>query len=258
MLLVYDTTRSPCGPRTRLADRAALIPTIGLPIADGVRALNELWNVDRVIAGQMLGATVVELLDAGCTPAEMLASHPREVLRSLDARPHTWELAAATLLESGMPVDAAVQQLAAHAPTPDAFAVAVFTIVEDPIAAYAYSARHAQPDDLAALGERYGLDPDTAAQLLADAGTHPTTAIEALTIVCSGDTTTVDALAERHFNHSPTLIAPVIDLTTGAGLRAALPLPTATGNDDLNTQLANLVTPTLDPPVLATSAQSEF
>ena len=47
---------------------AALIPTIGLPIADGVRALNELWNVDRVAAGQMLGATVVELREAGCTP----------------------------------------------------------------------------------------------------------------------------------------------------------------------------------------------
>jgi hypothetical protein len=237
---------------------AALIPTIGLPIADGVRALNELWNVDRVAAGQMLGATVVELREAGCTPAEMLASHPREVLRSLDARPHTWEFAAATLLEAGMPVDTAVRQLAAHAPTPDAFAVAVFTIVEDPIAAYAYSARHAQPDDLAALGERYGLDPDTAAQLLADAGTHPTTAIEALTIACSGDTRTVDALAERHFNHSPTLLAPVIDLTTAEGLRAALPSSTASGNDDLATQLANLVAPTVDPPVMATRAQPEF
>jgi hypothetical protein len=134
----------------------------------------------------------------------------------------------------------------------------VFTIVEDPIAAYAYSARHAQPDDLAALGERYGLDPDTAAQLLADAGTHPTTAIEALTIACNGDTATVDALAERHLNQPPTLLAPVIDLTTGAGLRAALPRPTATGIDDLATQLADLVVPSLDPPVLATHAQPEF
>jgi hypothetical protein len=237
---------------------AALIPTIGLPIADGVRALNELWDVDRVAAGQMLGATVTELRDAGCTPAEMLASHPREVLRSLDARPHTWELAAATLLESGMPADAAVRQLAAHAPTPDAFALAVQTIVEDPIAAYAYSARHAQADDLAALGERYGLDPDTAAQLLADAGTHPTTAFEALTIACDGDTTVVAALAERHFNQSVTLIAPVIDLTTGAGLRAALPSPAATGIDALSTQLATLVTPNLEPPVLVAHVQPEF
>jgi len=237
---------------------AAMIPTIGLPIADGIRALNELWDVDRVAAGQMLGATVTELRDAGCTPAEMLASHPREVLRSLDARPHTWELAAATLLESGMPVAAAVRQLAAHAPTPDAFAVAVHTIVDDPIAAYAYSARHAQPDDLAALGERYGLDPDTAAQLLADAGTHPTTAREALTIACHGDSATADALAERHFNQSPTLIAPAIDLTTGAGLRAALPSPIATGANDLAAQLANLVAPTLEPPVLAAHAQPEF
>ena len=68
----------------------------------------------------------------------------------------------------------------------------------------------------------------------------------------------VEALAERHFNHSPTLLAPVIDLTTGAGLRAALPRPTATGIDDLATQLANLVVPSLDPPVLATHAQPEF
>ena len=77
-------------------------------------------------------------------------------------------------------------------------------------------------------------------------------------VACSGDTASVDALAERHFNQSPTLLAPVIDLTTGAGLRAALPLPNATGIDDLPTQLANLVVPSLDPPVLANHAQPEF
>jgi len=32
----------------------------GLSIADGIRALNELWDVDRVAAGQMLGATVTK------------------------------------------------------------------------------------------------------------------------------------------------------------------------------------------------------
>jgi hypothetical protein len=238
---------------------ATLIPTVGLPITEGVRALSELWDVDRVAAGQMLGATMLELRDAGCTPAELLAAHPREVLRSLDARPHTWELAAATLIETGMTAEAAVRQLAAHAPTPDAFAVAVFTIVEDPIAAYAYSARHAQPDDLAALGEQYGLDPDTAAQLLADAGTHPTTAIEALTIACDGDTITVEALALRHFNRpAEAHVIPVIDLTTGAGLRAALPSPTAIGSDDLAKQLAELVSKSPDPLSLAARAQPEF
>jgi hypothetical protein len=242
--------------RVDAAEVAAMIPTIGMPIASGVRALNDLWDVDRIDAARMLDATVAEMRDAGCTPVEILASHTREVLRTLDARPHTWELAASTLIEGGMSVEAAVRQLAAHAPTPDAFAVAVTTIVDDPVAAFAFSARHAQADDLAALGERYGLDPATTAQLLADAGTHPTTAIEAVTIACAGDVDTVAALTERHFNQPlPSVIG---DLTTNTGLLAALPSPNACSSDDLAELLGELANSRPEAPFALQHEPSEF
>ena len=153
-----------------------------------------------------------------------------------------------------MAAEVAVRHLAAHAPTPDTFAVGVATIIDDPLAAFAFSARHAQADDLAALGERYGLDPATTAQLLADAGTHPTTAVEAITIACNGDTDAAAAIAARHFN-LPATLAPVIDLTTLAGLRAALPSPSDAGADDLVAQLAALTAPMVEVPSMANQNQ---
>src|SRR5207344_1628673 len=80
---------------------AGLLPTIGMPIPEAVLRLHQDWGMDRLDAGAALGATVAELKSAGCTPVELLAAAPREILRSLDSRESTWEVAAATLLESG-------------------------------------------------------------------------------------------------------------------------------------------------------------
>jgi hypothetical protein len=223
---------------------ARVVPQIGLPIPDAVRTLADRFEIERIEVGSMLGASVDELQSAGCSPAELLASYPREVLRSLDARPHTWETAATTMIESGTSMAGVIRHLAAHAPTPESFATGVATICDRPEIAFAHSARHAQPDDLAALGSIYELEPATTAQLLADAGTHPATAYETLVVACEGDIETADALSVRHLNVDPaTLDADdvVIDLTTAQGLRDALPTPTATSDLDLAEQLAALV-----------------
>lgn len=223
---------------------ASVVPQIGFPIPDAVRTLADRFEMPRVEVGSMLGATVDELQSAGCSPAELLAAHPREVLRSLDARPHTWETAATTMVESGTPTAAVIRHLAAHAPTPEAFASGVAMICDRPEVAFAHSARHAHPDDLAALGSMYELEPATTAQLLADARTHPATAYEALIVACDGDVDAADALSIRHLNLDPSTLDAgevVVDLTTTRGLRGALPTPVAASELDLAEQLAALV-----------------
>ena len=222
---------------------ASVAPQIGLPIPAAVRTLADRFEMPRTEVGSMLGATVDELQSAGCSPAELLAAHPREVLRSLDARPHTWETAAATMIESGTTAATVIRHLAAHAPTPETFASGVAMICDRPEVAFAHSARHAHPDDLAALGSIYELEPATTAQLLADAGTHPATAYEALVVACDGDVEAADALSVRHLNLDPSTLdeRAVVDLTTTQGLREALPTPVAASELDLAEQLAALV-----------------
>ena len=103
--------------------------TVGLPTSDAIRLIHERWDVDRLTVGHELGADVGELRAAGCTPVEMLAAAPREELRRLDQREHTWELAAPTLVEAGYTIAEAVRHLAAHAPTPETFAAGVAVLL---------------------------------------------------------------------------------------------------------------------------------
>jgi hypothetical protein len=86
-----------------------------------------------------------------------------------------------------------VAHLAAHAPTPETFAVGVTTIVDDPLTAFAYAARRACADDLAVLSERYGFAPAEAAAVFASAGVALDRAIEAVHVRCDQD---VDATYE--------------------------------------------------------------
>lgn len=236
---------------------AEVVPTIGLPIPDGIDALTRHFDVDRISAGQLLGATMAELRAAGATPAELLAAHPREALRSLDTRPHTWELAAATLLEAGLDLPVVIRHLAEHAPTSETFAIGVTTVCDDPLAAFACSARHASGDDLAALGDAFGLAPDITAQLLADAGTHPTTALEAITIACDGDIDAVTAIAERHLNMPSLVPTNLVDLTTMQGLRNALPPAVSVDTSDLAAHLAAIANASRQP-AIPTATTSEF
>ena len=140
-----------------------------------MRELHDRWGIDRLSAGAHLAATPDDLRAAGCTTVEMLQAAPREVLRQLDTRTHTWELAAHTLLEAGMSPGEAVRQLALHAPTPDTFAAGVYEIQPDPARAFPWRARskRARPrrplGALRPLPRRDGRDPQHRARHLGDA-----------------------------------------------------------------------------------------
>ena len=172
---------------------AALVPAIGMATPEAIRMLHDTWGADRLDIAAVLGATAEELRAAGCTPVELLAAAPRETLRSLDTRESTWQRVGPSLLEAGYNEAQAVAHLAAHAPTPETFAVGVTTIVDDPLTAFAYSARRAGAEDLAVLSERYGLAPAEAAAVFASAGVALDRAIEAVHLRCDHD---VDATYE--------------------------------------------------------------
>lgn len=166
---------------------ARLVPAIGLPVADAVRELHARWGMDRLDAGAHLSATPDELRAAGCTAVELLQAAPREVLRRLDTREHTWELAGQALLEAGNTPTEAIRQLAAHAPTPETFAAAVHHIDPDLHHAFAVAAREASRPDLVALSERYGLSPAETAQTLTVACANPAVVANVVADRCDGD-----------------------------------------------------------------------
>lgn len=173
----------------------AVLPTLDLSAVTAVSKVHELWGVGRLDIAETVGATVLDLRDAGCTQTELLSVAPRQVLRSLDARESTWEQIAPLLIDAGYTTPEAVAHLAAHTPTPDAFAAAVTTITADPITAFTAAGRRAQPDDLVALSERYGLDPDATAGVLAAAMVPTDTAIEVVLARCDGNLDTTVELA---------------------------------------------------------------
>jgi hypothetical protein len=171
----------------------ALIPAIGMTVPDAIRTLHDQWGADRLDSAVQLNATVEELRQAGCSPTELLAAAPRETLRTLDGRESTWMRVGPAVLEAGYTPSEAVAHVAAHAPTPETFAAAVTTIVDDAVTALAYAACHARSEDLAALTERHGLTPHDAAAAFAAAGVPRDRAIEAVHLRCDHD---VDATYE--------------------------------------------------------------
>jgi len=167
---------------------AGLIPAIGLPVPDAIRELHHRWGMDRLDAGAHLAATPAELQQAGCTTVEMLRAAPREILRRLDTREHTWEVAAHTLEIAGYPTGDVIRQLAAHAPTPETFAAGVNAIETDPTVAFATAARNATVADLVALSERYGMSPTATADVLVTACAPPAVTAAVTLERCDGDT----------------------------------------------------------------------
>src|SRR5215207_8120977 len=166
---------------------AGLVPAIGLPVPDAVRELHTRWGMERLTAGAHLSATPDELQAAGCTTVELLQAAPREVLRRLDTRPHTWEVAGHSLLEAGMSPAEVIRQLALHAPTPETFAAGVHAIEPDCTAAFAVAVREASVPDLGTLSERYGLSPAETAQTLSAACASPTVVAHVVLGRCDAD-----------------------------------------------------------------------
>lgn len=182
---------------TRAGDVAELLPIVGVPMEHGIRVLNELWDLPRPEAAELLGATAHEMRAAGCTPTEILGTRPREILRALPADPHTWELAAATMAVAGHSTGRVVSHLIAHAPTPDTFAAGLAAAAADAHEGFTTAIGFgAQGEQLAAASERYGLSPEQTATLLADAGAAKYVAVETLHQRCAEHPVMTAELAE--------------------------------------------------------------
>jgi hypothetical protein len=212
---------------------------------DAIRVLQERWDLPRTEAAELLGATAVEMRAAGCTPVEIIATRPRDVLRSLPDDPHLWELATGTMAAAGHSPAAIAGLLVAHSPTTDAFAAGLATGIDDPSAGVAMAVRcGAQADQLAAVTEAYGLSPAEAATVLADHRCPHDVILDTLDIRCDRDTEAVLALAgaaglgaetiDAWMNPAEPITPPVarwggLDLGDAAELLANLPDPQPAG-----------------------------
>ncbi|MFP5325943.1 MAG: hypothetical protein ACLGHT_00500, partial [Acidimicrobiia bacterium] len=175
---------------------ALLLPTIGIPMPDAIETLRTRWNLTGLEASTALGATAAEMRDAGCTPTEVMAARPRDILRALPDHPHLWELAAGTMAGAGHRPHVVAAHLVAHAPTLDAFAAALSVGIDDPDAGLASAARAgATGNQLAAASEAYGLTPAQAAAALHDAGVVTDVVLDTLDARCDHDTDTVTTIA---------------------------------------------------------------
>lgn len=188
-----------------------LVPSIGLAAPDAIRMLHGEWGTGRLDAGIALGATVEELRTAGCSSTELLTVAPREELRRLDGREHTWTLVGPTLVEAGYTPAEAVDQLAAHAPSPVAFAAGVTAIVDDPTTAFSYASRRASVADLATLAERYALDPADVAAVMSTSGFAAADTVAVLAALCPNDTEWTVELAGRFYDRADVEVAAAAD-----------------------------------------------
>jgi hypothetical protein len=224
---------------------AALLPTAGVPMPDAIRVLHERWDLPRDEAAELLGATAAEMRTAGCTPVEIIATRPRDVLRALPDDPHLWELAAGTMATAGHSAATITGHLVAHTPSPDAFAAGLTTSIDDPTSGIAMAVRSgAQADQLAAATEAYGLSPAETATLLADHGCSHHVLLDTLDVRCDHATDAVLALAgaagvsteaiDTWINPPEPVTPPVarwggLDLGDATELLASLPDPQPTG-----------------------------
>ncbi|MGE3835578.1 MAG: hypothetical protein AB7H43_12425, partial [Acidimicrobiia bacterium] len=175
---------------------AELLPTIGVPIPDGIRVLRDRWDLPGVNAATALRATALEMRDAGCSVAEIMAARPRDILRALPDDPHLWELAAGTMATVGHRPHVIAAHLVAHAPTLGAFAAGLTIGIDSPDAGLATAARSgATGDQLAAASEAYGLSPAQTANSLVAVGTNPEVVLDTLDARCDHDTDTAVAIA---------------------------------------------------------------
>lgn len=239
--------------RFEAGEVARVLPLAGVPMPDAIRVLHERWQLPRQDAAELLGATVAEMRAADCTAAEILAVRPRDVLRTLPDDPHLWTLAAGAMADGGHSLSTIVGHLAAHAPTPDAFAAGIITVADSPDALITAATQRAQPDQLAAAAEAFGLSPADIGRLLGGA-VDDRTVLDTLTICCDGDTTAAatlgadvgitDAALESwrtpDVDRVVAAIRSELDLDTDA-LLAALPPPGPSTESDLLAQLDSLV-----------------
>lgn len=231
---------------------AALLPMAGVPMPDALEVLRDRWGVPATTAAELLDATAAEMRAAGCTPVDIMATRPRDVLRTLPDDPHLWELAAGAMADGGHSTTTIAAHLVAHAPTPDAFAAGLVAVTEPAETLTVAASNHAHPDQLAVASEALGLSPADTATALAGIAADDTV-LDTLVRRCDGDRDAVTAIAgDAGISETaiaswarPAALATVtpirssLDLDTSA-LLDALPPPGPSREHDPVTQLEAL------------------
>ena len=207
---------------------APILPTLGVPMASAIRTLHERWDIPRVDAAGMTAATGVEMRDAGCSATEILTLRPESILNQLPRDPHLWELAAGTMATNGHPPTVVVAQMVNHAPSPECFAGGLAAAIDDPDVAIGLASRlRAQPDQIAAASQRYGLTPAETAEILRDERAPMTQAVAVLGQLCGYDDDAVTA-AWRGIEPDTPDVAPAVSV-------APLSRITSIGGADIGT-----------------------
>ena len=188
---------------------ATLMPTIGVPMSDAIRALNGRWNVPNTEAAELVGASGREMRAAGCNATEILTVRPESILIALPSEPHLWELTAGTMATCGHSPSTVVGHLINYAPTATTFAAGVTAAIDDPTIGVGLAARlRAQPEFVSATSERYGLTPAETATILRDERVPMTQALATLGHRCDfDDTAVIEAWSGSHpeaVEHLPT------------------------------------------------------
>jgi len=242
---------------------AHLLPAIGIPMPDAIETLRARWDLTGLEAATALGATAAEMRDAGCTPTEVMAARPRDILRALPDDPHLWELAAGTMASAGHRPHVVAAHLVAHAPTLEAFAAGLSVGVDDPDHGLAAAARAgASGDQLAAASEAYGLTPVQAGAALHDAGIIADVVLDTLDARCEHDPDAVTAIADGlgitgeaisvwQNPASVASIASIAERDDAAALLAVLPSPGPSAETDPVRLLDAL--PVIEPSILEPS-----
>ena len=216
---------------------AGLLPTIGIPMSDAIGVLRNRWELSSLDAASALGATAEEMRDAGCTPVEIMAARPRDILRALPEDPQLWELAAGTMATAGHRPQVIAAHLVAHAPTLDAFAAGLTVGIDDPATGLITASRCAATGhQLAAASEAYGLSPAQTASTLHTASAAPEVVLDAIDARCDHDLNTMAEIAT-----DVGIGADAID--TWLHPAPSTPLPSVGGHDDAAALLAVLPPP---------------
>jgi hypothetical protein len=181
------------------ADVAALLPTIGVPIADGIRALHTQWELSLPDAAEALDANATEMRAAGCSPVQIMAARPRDVLRVLPDDPHLWDLAAGTMATAGHSDGQIASHLVAHAPSVEAFVAGMGALTDDVATAMVLATSYgASGEYLAGASEHYGLSPAETAQVLTSLDVSAQLRVETLWERCDHDPDATRDLAVAH------------------------------------------------------------
>ena len=144
-------------PAETIAEHAA---DIAAPTHNVIEHLHDRHHMSHLGAAKLVGASLEDLDGiTGITPAQRLAYDPDTSLRRIPDTPDAWARTAAGLIDAGLDDYNTLQHLARNAPSPETLAAAADTVTNNYSNVASAVGDIVPPEDLATIGERYGLNP---------------------------------------------------------------------------------------------------